>query len=219
MPGRCLTLEPLLQSWQHFVLILFVSYVTSSIWVSILATWLADPAFLFLPGASRVRQFVLIDAIVAWMAFLVTFMLCLIFYLFGRAFLPQFLLFVGAFVGFFSHLTLMGVTVRELLPEKRQPFVIAFLDAIGRDLPKEIVSWKAAAKCSDVVGCSQTALDFLNWRTVIPFWVNAALLGVIVTTLTAIGCVVLLMSCICPAEDDRYVGLDIAQSLNDGIEP
>jgi hypothetical protein len=219
MARGCLTLEALLQSWQHFVLILFLSYMASAIWASVLASRVSDPAFHVLPATSQVRTLIVSDAVVAWMAFVFTLSLCVTLYFMGRTFKLHLVLFLCSLVGFFSHLTLLGLIARSFVPEKRKQILVAFFDAIGRDSLPEITQWKAAEHCVDVVGCSQAAVRFLDRRTLQGFWGDAGSLAIIITTLVAIGLVVLLMSFIRPAEDERIGDEEICEPLSTFAEP
>jgi hypothetical protein len=105
------------------------------------------------------------------------------------------------------------------VPEKRKQILVTFLDAIGHDSLPEVTQWKAAEHCVDVVGCSQAAVRFLNLRTLQGFWGDAGSLAIIITTLVAIGLVVLLMSFIRPAEDERIGDQEIREHLATIVEP
>jgi hypothetical protein len=213
MARGCLKLEPLLQSWQHFTLILFVSYVASSVWASVLASAVSDPAFRALPGTSQACVLIVSDAVVAWVAFAVAMSLCVVFYFVGRKFMSHFVLLLLSLVGFFSHLVLLGLIARSLVPEKRKQILATFLEMIARDSPPEIAQWKAAEQCTDVVGCSHAAVRFLNRRTARGFWGDAGCLAVIATTFVAIAMIVLLMSFIRPEEDERISNQETPEHL------
>jgi hypothetical protein len=220
MSDRFLTLEPLLQSWQHFLLIFSVSYFASSIWAPFLANSLSHPVFLALNGASQLRAIAVADALSVWASLVLAVVLCLFLYFRGHEFRAHLALFLATLTPFIGHLALLGRLARGLVPVERKRILAALLAAIARDGSPAVARWRDGVNCAGPVGCADAAVTFLKTRTVLAFWVSAGILGLTVTATAAMAIVVLVMGCIRPEEDDRPDSdRDLERPLSDCVAP
>jgi hypothetical protein len=204
MSGRDERLAPLLQSWQHFLMILATAYLLSCIAVSILAKSMSHELFVMLPNGHFLSRLLFWGAVSAWESFAVGATLCFVFYLLGRAYRLQLALFLLGLARLLAHFALMGLAARNLLPPQRKQLLVGLLVSIGCDDSPAVRQWKADSRCTDVVGCSAAAVRFLNLRSAGAFWATAGFLALIVGAFAGIGIVTLLMARLRREADERF---------------
>jgi hypothetical protein len=203
MKGRDARLAPLLQSWQHFLMIIGGAFVLSCVASTVLARSASHPLFLTLPDGARVARLLLWCAAGGWECFAASAALCCAFYFLGRAYRVHLALFLLGAGGLLAHLALLGLAARRLLPPARKRLLVALLTAIARDDSAEVRRWKAGEGCAGVVGCSAAAVRFLGLRAAAAFWAAAGSLALIVAAFAGIGAVTLLMAALRREPDAR----------------
>jgi hypothetical protein len=192
----CFRLEPLLQTWQHFVGTLVIYYAISCGWCSYLAfRWSRSVDRLLVP-ASRLDSKFLAGAIAGWFSLFSSFGLCGLLYFCGRAFLAHSLLFLVCLALVIAYLVLLGSGAHNLAPDARRAIHAAFLELIGPpDRPRAIVDWMASHGCNTAATCTEPVTAYLKMN-VASFWTTATFLGVILAAFVGIGIIILLMVCV-----------------------
>lgn len=198
-------LEGILECVKFVSATVYLSIFISAIWNSIWISKINDGLYKLLDGGQDLVNNVGATAGLAWGTLISTFVLMVLLYLFGYAFVIQGIVCAIVIICAISHGVFLALTAAAVDGDHRKAIKASFVALIVDGKLKKVTDWMADNKCTNHNECNDAMESYLSLRNMSGFVMNIILaVAFAIGLLGAVG-VVSAMAAVRPVNRDEEV--------------